>query len=107
MNDDFNGLAALAWQRTLVAVLAGLLALTIALALTCCARQPDQAQHTVAEYRANADLRREQFAHCTNDPGTLGKTPDCVNAREAQRLEDIGSVRSNPPLELPRPGGKH
>ena len=82
-------------------------AMLAALGLTCCARQPDVAQHTVAEYRANADLRREQFARCTNDPGTLGKTPDCVNARDAQRLEDIGSVRNTPPIELPRPGGKH
>jgi hypothetical protein len=82
-------------------------ATVVALGLTCCARQPEAAQHTVAEYRANADLRREQFARCTNDPGTLGKTPDCVNALEAERLVDIGSVRDTPPIELPRPGGKH
>jgi hypothetical protein len=81
-------------------------ATAVALGLACCARQPEQAQHTVAEYRANADLRREQFARCTNDPGTLGKTPDCVNAREAQRLEDIGSVRDAPPIQLPQPESK-
>jgi hypothetical protein len=81
--------------------------MVVGLGLACCARQPEAAQHTVAEYRANADLRREQFARCTNNPGTLGKTPDCVNAREAQRLEDIRSVRNTPPIELPRPGGKH
>lgn len=81
-------------------------ATVVALGLACCARQPEQAQHTVDEYRANADLRREQFARCTNDPGTLGKTPDCVNAREAQRFEDIGSVRDTPPIQLPRPGSK-
>jgi hypothetical protein len=82
-------------------------ATVVALGLTCCARQPEVAQHTVAEYRANGDLRREQFARCTNDPGTLGKTPDCINAREAERQEDIGSVRDTPPIGLPRPGGKH
>ncbi len=82
-------------------------ATVVSLGLTCCAPQPQPAQHTVAEYRANADLRREQFARCTNDPGTLGKTPDCVNAREAQRLEDMGSVRNTPAIGLPRPGGKH
>jgi len=81
-------------------------ATVVALGLTSCARQPEVAQHTVAEYRANADLRRQQFARCTNDPGTLGKTPDCVNAREAQRLADIGSVRDTPPIQLPRPGSK-
>jgi hypothetical protein len=78
----------------------------VVLTLTCCARQPEQAQHTVAEYRANVALRREQFARCTNDPGTLGETPDCVNARQAQRLEEIGSVRDTPPIQLPRPGSK-
>jgi hypothetical protein len=81
-------------------------ATVVALGLSCCARQPEQAQHTVAEYRANADLRREQFARCANDLGTLGKTPDCVNAQQAQRLEDIGSVRDTSPIQLPRPGSK-
>ena len=83
---------------------AGLLAIVTALALTGCTQEQQPAQHTVAEYRANADLRREEFARCTNDPGTLGKTPDCINAREAQRQADIGSVRDTPPLQLPRPG---
>jgi hypothetical protein len=95
-------------MRTMLSRTIGVSAATVvALGLTCCARQPEVAQHTVAEYRANADFRREQFARCTNDPGTLGNTPDCVNAREAQRLEDMGSVRNTPPIELPRPGGKH
>lgn len=93
-------------RRTLNQTLGVSAAIVVALGLTCCARQPQAAQHTVAEYRANADLRREQFARCTNDPGTLGNTPDCVNAREAQRLEDIGSVRDTPPIQLPRPGSK-
>ena|ERR1700732_44156 len=71
-----------------------------------CTREPPVAQHTVAEYQSNPDLRREQFARCTNDPGTLGKTPDCVNAREAQRLEDMRSVRDLPPVGLPPPPSK-
>lgn len=71
--------------------------------LLSCSRQPESAHHTVAEYRAHADLRREQFARCADDPGTLGETPDCINAREAQRQEDIGSVRGVPPVHLPEP----
>ena len=74
--------------------------------LLSCTRQPEGAQHTVAEYRANAGLRREEFARCANDPGTLGKAPDCINAREAQRQADIGSVRDAPPLDLRKPGTK-
>ena len=71
------------------------------LALAACSREPPTATHTVAEYRANADLRRDTFARCANDPGTLGRTPDCVNAREATRLEETRSVRALPPIELP------
>lgn len=80
-----------------------LLASATVAGLLACAPPPQAAQHTVAEYRANADLRREEFARCVNDPGGLGKTPDCINAREAQRIEDIGSVRDATPLQLPRP----
>jgi len=103
---DFHELALLAWRRTYAALFIGLLAVGAVLIFTSCARQSEQAQHTVAEYRANPGLRREQLARCTNDPGTLGKTPDCVNAWEAQREEDVGSVRDNPSLGLPRPDRK-
>jgi hypothetical protein len=85
---------------------ATVVALISAFGTASCTREPLSAQHTVAEYRSNADLRREQFARCTNDPGTLGKTPDCVNAREAQRLEDMRSVRDLPPVWLPPPPSK-
>jgi hypothetical protein len=80
-----------------------LCALGVTLTTTCCTRQTPAGQHTVAEYRANAALRREEFARCANDPGSLGETPDCINAREASRVEDIGSVRDTPPIHLPTP----
>ena len=37
---------------------------------------------------------------CTNDPGTLSKTPDCINAQEAERLEGYGSLRNSGPIGL-------
>jgi hypothetical protein len=79
---------------------------TIAMVLGGCARESSFAAHTVADYRANGGLRKEAFARCANDPGTLGETPDCVNVREAQRLEDLGSIRNTPPIKLPPPGAK-
>jgi hypothetical protein len=88
-------------SRTFGTLTATLLSIAAALSIVCCTRQPEPAQHTVAEFRSNPDLRRAQFARCTNDPGTLGKTPDCVNAREAQRLEDMRPVRDLPPVGLP------
>jgi len=60
------------------------------------------ARHTVAEYRASTALRHEQMAACTNDPGTLGQTPDCVNALQAARREDTRSLRELPPVQLPK-----
>jgi hypothetical protein len=38
---------------------------------------------------------------CENDPGDLRDSPNCVNAREAERAEGVGSLKSLPPLGLP------
>lgn len=65
-----------------------------------CARQPDAARHTVDDYRADKTLRQDVFKKCANDPGTLGKTPDCINANEAERLESFGSLRNSAPIGL-------
>lgn len=64
-----------------------------------CAPSPDQHQ-TVEFYRANAEARQAKVAECANDPGALDKTPDCVNARQAAALEDVGSLRDLPPMGL-------
>jgi hypothetical protein len=66
-----------------------------------CAPAPDRASHTVEEYRHDAKLRELQFARCANDPGSRDSLPDCINAREAERLEGVGSLRTLAPLELP------
>ena len=68
-----------------------------------CAPVPDQAKYSVDEYRKDAELRRSEFARCANDPGSRMNSPDCVNAREAERLAGVGSLRSLAPLELPNP----
>jgi hypothetical protein len=66
-----------------------------------CAPAPDQASHTVEEYRHDAELRGLEFARCANDPASREALPDCVNAREAERLEGVGSLRDLAPLQLP------
>ena len=71
-----------------------------ALNAAACAPDADVARHTVAEYRADAELRREVFAACANDPGTSGESADCVNAIEAERFESRGSLRDLPPVGL-------
>ena len=52
---------------------------------------------------AGCELRRLTFARCANDPGSRDASPDCVNAREAERLEGVGSLRKLAPLALPSP----
>ncbi len=68
-----------------------------------CAPAPDRATHTVEEYRHDAKLREFEFARCANDPASGDSLADCVNAREAERLEGVGSLRKLTPLELPKP----
>jgi len=65
-----------------------------------CSGEPETARHTVEQYRADKSLRQEVFGKCANDPGTLGSTPDCINAREAERLESYGRLRDSGPLRL-------
>jgi hypothetical protein len=61
---------------------------------------PEQARHTVEEYRADAELRHAQVARCHSDPGTLKKTPDCINAQQASALEDRLRLRDMPAIGL-------
>jgi hypothetical protein len=76
------------------------IAVLVLVSLVACTRQPEVAHHTVEEYRADKTLRQDTFKRCANDPGSLGKSPDCINAREAERLESIGSLRDSNPLGL-------
>lgn len=82
-----------------------LLATLVGAAMSC-SPGPPVAGHTVSDFRADAALRREVFARCRNDPGGLGQTPDCVNAREAERLESRGSLRDQAPVGLDPNGSR-
>ena len=66
-----------------------------------CAPAPDRALHTIEEYRHEIALRETTFARCANDV-ELRDSADCINAREAERLEGVGSLRELPPLSIPR-----
>jgi|SRR5580692_5027565 hypothetical protein len=78
------------------------LVITIASAAAC-APAPDRPLHTVDEYQQDKKLRELTFARCRNDPASRDSRPDCVNAREAERLEGVGSLRNLAPLELANP----
>jgi hypothetical protein len=66
-----------------------------------CAPAPDRASHTVEDYKRDPQLRRQEFARCSTDPGSLQNTADCVNVREAERSVGVGNLRDLPPLQLP------
>jgi hypothetical protein len=68
-----------------------------------CAPAPDRSSHSVDEFRHDARLRELTFARCANDPASRDSKPDCLNAREAERLEGVGSLRNLTPLELANP----
>jgi hypothetical protein len=72
-----------------------------AISAVACAPAPDRARHTVAELRADRALREREFKACANDSDGLGKSAECLNVTEAERLEDVGSLRELPPLKLP------
>jgi hypothetical protein len=66
-----------------------------------CSSPPEPPTHqTVEFYLTNKEARQAKLAECDNDPGALGKTPDCINAKQAAR-RDMKTLRDLPPLNLP------
>lgn len=78
------------------------LAIGVTMAAVACtpAPTPTPTHQTVEYYRANKDVRAAKLSECENDPGALGQTPDCINARQAAR-QDTKSLRDLAPLNLP------
>jgi hypothetical protein len=76
------------------------LSIVFVLWMCACSPTPERARYTVQEYRSNAELRHAQVARCENDPGSLGKTPDCINAHQAAAFEDRVRLRDLPALGL-------
>lgn len=72
-----------------------------ALSAAGCAPAPERATHTVEDYKQDGQLRREELARCTADPGSEKEAADCVNVLEAERSVGVGSLRDLPPLRLP------
>ena len=56
---------------------------------------------TVSYFQAHAQEREALFKRCADDPGTLGKTAECVNVSRAEEIEGIGSWSHLAPLHFP------
>lgn len=76
------------------------LGIVVTISAAACAPPPEPTHQTVEYYRANRQAREAKVAECANDPGALGKTPDCINAKRAMQIEDIGNLRDLPPMGL-------
>ena len=76
------------------------LLLCSALLFAGCAREAGPVR-TVAYFRAHPKTLQAVWQRCANDPGELAKTPDCVNARQAEVVNGIGSFRDLPPMTFP------
>ncbi|MDB6103299.1 MAG: conserved plasmid protein [Gammaproteobacteria bacterium] len=70
-------------------------------AVAGCTRSPEATAPTVTYLREHDDERRELLKRCVDDPGTLGNTPACVNAKQATIIVDVGSYRTLPKMGLP------
>lgn len=90
----------LSWIRARGNALQVSMAVLLVAGAASCTKAPEAARYTVEEYRANKALREAKVKACANDPGTLGQTPDCVNALRAASLEGIGSLRKSAPIGL-------
>lgn len=77
------------------------------LTLAACTQAPDAAKNDIAYYRSHRAEREAMVGSCANDLASSHDSPACLNAREAARLEDVGSSRNLPPMGLPsNPGSK-
>jgi len=65
-----------------------------------CAGCVPKATPTVEYFRAHQDERVAQLHRCSNEAARSQGDPACVNAREAERIESVGSLRDLPPVGL-------
>lgn len=77
-----------------------ILALTLSIFLTACNKNEEVVQ-TVDWYKSHKVEREEVIAKCTDNPGELAATPNCVNASQA--ASDItwgaeGGIKAPAPL---------
>lgn len=56
---------------------------------------------TVSYFQAHPKERETVFKHCADDPGTLGKSAECVNSERAEEIAGIGSFRHLAPMQFP------
>jgi hypothetical protein len=76
-----------------------LLVFSVAIGAVGCSRE-DEPARTVSWFREHPEERKAMVTRCADDPGRLGQTPNCINAKQAESIEGIGHMKDLPPLGL-------
>jgi len=61
---------------------------------------------TVEDFTAQPDVRKKVLAFCANDPGELKADPNCINAKQSERMTTSGSGNF-PRLDISIPSTRH
>ncbi len=61
-----------------------LLTMGVAILIGGCTKSEET--HDVAYYQNNPDALKEKWDQCTNNPGDLEKSANCINAAKARRV---------------------
>ena len=72
---------------------------SMSLGFVGCSREEEPAR-AVTWFQQHAEEREATVSRCADDPGRLSQTANCVNARQAESIEGVGSLRKLPPLGL-------
>ncbi|OZI28915.1 hypothetical protein CEG14_23620 [Bordetella genomosp. 1] len=58
---------------------------------------PSEKTQTVEYYMEHDDIRAAKIKECANNPGELGKTPNCQNAMTAENRRILSSENKGMP----------
>jgi hypothetical protein len=73
--------------------------LSVSTVVMSCSRE-EEPDRTVSWFRQHPGERKAMVTRCADDPGRLATSPNCVNAKQAEGIEGVGSLRDLPPMGL-------
>ena len=67
------------------------------LAADCSETSSPEQTRTVEWYLQNKAELKKKIAECADNPGELGNTPNCINAKAAILADSAGAIHDLPP----------
>ena len=68
----------------------------MALAADCSENASQEQTRTVEWYLQNKAELKKKIEECANNPGELGNTPNCINAKAAILADSAGAIHKMP-----------